>query len=385
MTTVTTRLAIDVLRSARVRRETYVGEWLPEPLVEPEAPAAVEAEESVSLAMLVLLERLNPVERAVFVLRESFDVALRSRSPRSSTAREDNCRQILTRARRRVAEEQPALRRRPGRAPHARRPLPRRRPRGRPRGPRRRARPGRGPDRRRRRRRPLDPAPDARRRGRSPARSSRSTARSTRSASRSSPSGSTASRASARVDAEAASSTSSASTSSAAGSPSIYSILNPAKLAHLGETSDLGLRPQSSSAPALTFTVAAVIVPRLVGGHEGGDVADVVQRRRTRPSACCSSRLLTSCLAALEATPGSTPGDAAGAERDHADAAVLGGELAAHRLQRVERGLQAAEAGSRASGSPSPPKIEDHARRRDRAAAFQVRKFVRTAVTTGAR
>ena len=75
MTTVTSRLAIDVLRSARVRRETYVGDWLPEPLVEPEAPAVVEAEESVSLAMLVLLERLNPVERAVFVLRESFDVA----------------------------------------------------------------------------------------------------------------------------------------------------------------------------------------------------------------------------------------------------------------------------------------------------------------------
>src|SRR4051795_9084618 len=74
MTTVTTRLAIDVLRSARVRREAYVGSWLPEPLVEPEAPAVVEAEESVSLAMLVLLERLNPVERAVFVLRESFDV-----------------------------------------------------------------------------------------------------------------------------------------------------------------------------------------------------------------------------------------------------------------------------------------------------------------------
>jgi len=106
MTTITTRLAIDVLRSARVRRESYVGEGLPEPLVEPEAPAAVEAEESVSLAMLVLLERLNPVERAVFVLRESFDVpfdqvaAIVDRS-------EDNCRQILSRARRRVAEEQP--------------------------------------------------------------------------------------------------------------------------------------------------------------------------------------------------------------------------------------------------------------------------------------
>jgi len=106
MTTITTRLAIDVLRSARVRRESYVGEWLPEPLVEPEAPAAVEAEESVSLAMLVLLERLNPVERAVFVLRESFDVPFDQVSAIVDRT-EDNCRQILSRARRRVAEEQP--------------------------------------------------------------------------------------------------------------------------------------------------------------------------------------------------------------------------------------------------------------------------------------
>src|SRR4051794_17073544 len=106
MTTVTSRLAIDVLRSARVRRETYVGEWLPEPLVEPEAPAAVEAEESVSLAMLVLLERLNPVERAVFVLRESFDVAFDQVAAIVDRS-EDNCRQILSRARKRVADERP--------------------------------------------------------------------------------------------------------------------------------------------------------------------------------------------------------------------------------------------------------------------------------------
>src|SRR3954454_1633515 len=104
MTTVTTRLAIDVLRSARVRRETYVGSWLPEPLVED--PDTVEADESISLAALVLLERLAPVERAVFVLRESFDfefaeiAAIVERS-------EDNCRQILSRARRRVAEDKP--------------------------------------------------------------------------------------------------------------------------------------------------------------------------------------------------------------------------------------------------------------------------------------
>jgi RNA polymerase sigma-70 factor, ECF subfamily len=104
MITVTTRLAIDVLRSARHRREAYVGSWLPEPLVEPEAPSRVEEEETVSLALLVLLERLTPVERAVFVLRESFDLdydAIAEIVGRS----EDNCRQILRRARRRLEED----------------------------------------------------------------------------------------------------------------------------------------------------------------------------------------------------------------------------------------------------------------------------------------
>jgi RNA polymerase sigma-70 factor (ECF subfamily) len=106
MTTVTSRLAIDVLRSARVRRERYVGEWLPEPLVEAEAPAVVETDESISLAMLVLLERLNPVERAVFVLRESFDVPFDQVAAVVDRS-EDNCRQILSRARKRVADERP--------------------------------------------------------------------------------------------------------------------------------------------------------------------------------------------------------------------------------------------------------------------------------------
>ncbi len=106
MTTVTTRIAIDVLRSARMRREAYVGEWLPEPLVEPEAPAAVEAEETVSLAMLVLLERLNEVERAVFVLRESFDLGFEQIAAIVERS-EDNCRQILSRARRRLADSEP--------------------------------------------------------------------------------------------------------------------------------------------------------------------------------------------------------------------------------------------------------------------------------------
>ncbi len=106
MTTVTTRLAIDVLRSARVRREAYVGEWLPEPLVEPEAPEAVESEEAVSLAMLVLLERLSPVERAVFVLRESFGLGFDEIAAIVDRS-EANCRQILVRARRRIDDDRP--------------------------------------------------------------------------------------------------------------------------------------------------------------------------------------------------------------------------------------------------------------------------------------
>src|SRR4051812_16075829 len=113
MTTVTTRLAIDVLRSARVRREAYVGEWLPEPLVEPEAPSLVETDESISLAALVLLERLSPVERAVFALRESFDFEF-SEIALIVERSEDNCRQILSRARRRVAEDRPRFDADPG-------------------------------------------------------------------------------------------------------------------------------------------------------------------------------------------------------------------------------------------------------------------------------
>src|SRR4051794_33676982 len=76
MATVVTRLAIDELRSARLRRETYVGEWLPEPLVTPEYddPAArAELADSLSVAFLVLLESLTPEQRAVLLLRDVFD------------------------------------------------------------------------------------------------------------------------------------------------------------------------------------------------------------------------------------------------------------------------------------------------------------------------
>src|SRR3954453_7156279 len=106
LTTVTTRLAIDVLRSARVRRETYTGTWLPEPLVEADAERRVEDEEAVSIAFLVLLERLSPDERAVLVLRESFDYEFADIAEILGTSTA-NARQLLSRARRRVADERP--------------------------------------------------------------------------------------------------------------------------------------------------------------------------------------------------------------------------------------------------------------------------------------
>src|SRR5215207_7966102 len=73
LATITTRLAIDELRSARARREVYPGQWLPEPLVEDEALRHAETADSLSLTFLHLLEKLSPVERAVFLLREVFD------------------------------------------------------------------------------------------------------------------------------------------------------------------------------------------------------------------------------------------------------------------------------------------------------------------------
>ena len=106
LTTAVTRLGINHLRSARVRRETYVGDWLPEPVVVPaEGPGPAEHAEladSLSMAFLVLLETLSPTERAVFLLREAFgygyaDVA------RITGKTEQNCRQILARARHRIA------------------------------------------------------------------------------------------------------------------------------------------------------------------------------------------------------------------------------------------------------------------------------------------
>jgi RNA polymerase sigma-70 factor (ECF subfamily) len=107
LSTVTTRLSIDHLRSARARRETYVGSWLPEPLLtDPGADAAQHAETAESLAFLVLLERLTPVERAVFLLREVFDYDYGEIAVILGK-NEDNCRQLAMRARRQVEARKP--------------------------------------------------------------------------------------------------------------------------------------------------------------------------------------------------------------------------------------------------------------------------------------
>jgi RNA polymerase sigma-70 factor (TIGR02957 family) len=107
--TVTTRLAIDELRSARARRERYVGEWLPEPLLEePPADPARQAElsDSLSLALLVLLESLSPEQRAVLLLRDVFDYGYREIAGIVGKS-EDTVRQLAVRARRHVEAGRP--------------------------------------------------------------------------------------------------------------------------------------------------------------------------------------------------------------------------------------------------------------------------------------
>ena len=110
LSAVTTRLSIDHLKSARVRREQYFGQWLPEPLLTddaaPDAAAHAETADSLSTAFLVLLESLTPVERAVFLLREVFDYGY-DEIARIVDRTEDNCRQLYVRARRHVDEGRP--------------------------------------------------------------------------------------------------------------------------------------------------------------------------------------------------------------------------------------------------------------------------------------
>jgi RNA polymerase sigma-70 factor (ECF subfamily) len=109
LSTMITRISIDVLRSARVRREQYVGPWMPEPLAEDpyeDPQRAAELADSVSMSALLLLERLTPLERAVFVLRDvfAFDYAeVAAAVGRSEAA----CRQLLVRARRHMQKGGP--------------------------------------------------------------------------------------------------------------------------------------------------------------------------------------------------------------------------------------------------------------------------------------
>jgi RNA polymerase sigma-70 factor (ECF subfamily) len=105
--TLVTRLAVDRLRSARVRRERYVGEWLPEPVVAEPTPAEhAETADSLSLAFLVLLESLSPQQRAAFLLREVFEYPYAEVAEIIGTD-VDSARHLVARARKHISERRP--------------------------------------------------------------------------------------------------------------------------------------------------------------------------------------------------------------------------------------------------------------------------------------
>ncbi|MEV5514172.1 RNA polymerase sigma-70 factor [Streptomyces flaveolus] len=105
LTTVATRLAINVAQSARVRRESYVGPWLPEPVDTTQDPhLGAERAEALEMAVLLLLEKLNPVERAAYVLREAFDYPY-GRIAEILETSEANTRQLVSRGRKHLAAE----------------------------------------------------------------------------------------------------------------------------------------------------------------------------------------------------------------------------------------------------------------------------------------
>ncbi|MGH3367137.1 MAG: RNA polymerase sigma-70 factor [Nocardioidaceae bacterium] len=112
LSAVVTRLAIDELRSARVRREEYVGQWLPEPLLTDTRGAgadpagAAERADSLSMAFLLVLERLSPVQRAVFLLHDVFSYPFDEIAEIVGKS-EANCRQLATRARRHLEADKP--------------------------------------------------------------------------------------------------------------------------------------------------------------------------------------------------------------------------------------------------------------------------------------
>lgn len=109
LTTAVTRLCLDRLKSARARRETYIGPWLPDPVLDGAAlapDAATELADDISFALMLTLERLTPAERAAFLLHDVFDLSFREVSA-CLGRNEASCRQLASRARRTVREERP--------------------------------------------------------------------------------------------------------------------------------------------------------------------------------------------------------------------------------------------------------------------------------------
>jgi RNA polymerase sigma-70 factor (ECF subfamily) len=121
LATIVTRLCINQLDSAKARREEYIGPWLPEPLVmeEAENPEQVAAlADTLSMALLVVLESLTPLERAVYLLRKVFDYEYREIAAMVGKS-EANCRQMVSRAQRRILEERPKVESLPYETQHA--------------------------------------------------------------------------------------------------------------------------------------------------------------------------------------------------------------------------------------------------------------------------
>ena len=107
LSAIVTRLCLDQLKAARNQRETYIGPWLPEPLLTAEAPPALlDKKEMISMAFLVLLEQLSPVERAVFLLREVFEYEYGEISAVVERS-EENCRQLYSRAKKYLVAQRP--------------------------------------------------------------------------------------------------------------------------------------------------------------------------------------------------------------------------------------------------------------------------------------
>lgn len=106
LTTVVSRLSLDMLKSAQRKREIYTGQWLPEPLVEPFGSERLELAESLSMAFLHVLELLSPTERVAFLLREAFEASYAELAAILETT-EENCRQIVARARKHIRTNRP--------------------------------------------------------------------------------------------------------------------------------------------------------------------------------------------------------------------------------------------------------------------------------------